>query len=107
VAGAKVLALEPGQAMADEKRYLLGGALAVVLLAIAAMEWTAPEREGAMARRAQIGVRLVGAGVILALTMLGGGLNPALLVVLISLTFAAQVGFDVAARLRQSGALAA
>jgi hypothetical protein len=76
----------------------------VLFLAIAALEWTAPEREEALARRAQIGVRLFGVGVILALTLLGGGLNPALLVVLISLTFAAQVGIDVAGRLRQGGA---
>jgi low temperature requirement protein LtrA len=103
VAGAKVLALEPGHAMGDEKRYLLAGALAIVLLALGLLEWTAPEMKGAMARRPQIAVRLVGAGVMVALALLGGGLNSVLLTVLISLTFAALVAIDVATRLRQGG----
>jgi len=38
VAGTKVLALTPGEALADEKRLLLCGALAVVLLADAGLE---------------------------------------------------------------------
>ena len=46
VAGTKVLALAPGEALADEKRLLLCGALAVALLADAGLEWAAPERAG-------------------------------------------------------------
>ena len=45
--------------------------------------------------------------ILVALALWGGGLNPALLVALISLIFAALVAIDVAARLRQRGELQA
>jgi low temperature requirement protein LtrA len=107
VAGTKVLALAPGEALADEKRLLLCGALAVALLAGAGLEWAAPERDEAMARKPQAWVRVAAAAILVVLALWGGGLHALLLVALISLTFAALVGIDVAARLRQSGALAA
>ena len=51
VAGTKVLALAPGEALADEKRLLICFALAVVLLADAGLEWAAHERAEEMARK--------------------------------------------------------
>jgi low temperature requirement protein LtrA len=107
VAGTKVLALAPGQALADEKRLLLCGALAVALLAGAGLEWAAPERDEAMARKPQVWVRVAAAAILVVLALWGGGLNAPLLVALISLTFAALVGIDVATRLRQGRPLAA
>ncbi len=98
VAGTKVLALAPGEALADEKRLLLTGALAVALLAGAGLEWAAPEKEEAMARYPQIWVRIGGAAILVALAALGGGLSAPLLVTSIALVIGALVAADVYAR---------
>jgi hypothetical protein len=60
-----------------------------------------------MARKPQVWVRVAAAAILVVLALWGGGLNAPLLVALISLTFAALVGIDVATRLRQGGPLAA
>lgn len=82
---------------------LLAGALAAVLLGLALIEWTAPERDDAMSRRPQLGARLVAAGVMAGLALLGGVLDPTLLVALIPLVLAVLVVIDVTGRLRQGG----
>ena len=82
---------------------LLTGALAAVLLGLALIEWTAPERDDAMSRRPQLGARLVGAGVMAGAALFGGGLDPIYLVVLIGLVTTALVVIDVAGRLQGGG----
>lgn len=67
VAVTKVLTLAPGQALADEKRLLLCGALAILLLANAGFELAAPEWVEAMARKPQIWTRLAAAAVLMPL----------------------------------------
>ena len=100
VAGTKVLALAPGEALADEKRLLLCGALAVALLAGAGFEWAVLERVEGMARKPQIWTLLMGAVVLVALALWGGGLSAPLLVAAIAITIIVLVGLDIASRLR-------
>ena len=100
VAGTKVLALAPGEALADEKRLLLCGALAVALLADAGFEWAAPEWAEAMARKPQIWTRLAAAVVLVGLALWGGGLSAPLLVAAIAITIMVLVAMDISRRLR-------
>jgi low temperature requirement protein LtrA len=104
VAGTKVLALAPGEALAGEKRLLLAGALAIALLAGAGLERAAPEREEPLARKPQTWVRVAGAAVLAVLAFLGGGLSAPLLVASIALVFAVLVAVDVYARTRTRSA---
>ncbi len=99
VAGTKVLALTPGQALADEKRLLLCGALAVALLADAGLEWAAPERPDAMARKPQVWTRLVAAVILAALAFWGGGLSAPLLIATVASIIIVLVGLDISRRL--------
>ena len=71
VAGTKVLALAPGEALADEKRLLLCFALAVVLLADAGLEWAAHERAEEMARKPQIWPHFAAAVILAVLGFMG------------------------------------
>jgi low temperature requirement protein LtrA len=101
VAGTKVLALAPGEALADEKRMLLCSALALALLAGAGLEWAAPERKEPRARKPQIWVRVAAAAFLTLLAVVGGMVSTPLLVILLSLTFVALVAGDVYARLKR------
>ena len=100
VAGTKVLALAPGEALADEKRLLLCGALVVVLLADSGLEWAAPERTEEMARKPQVWPRLAAAVILAVLAVWGGGLGAPLLVSIIALIIIALVALDISKRLR-------
>ena len=102
VAGTKVLALTPGEALADEKRLLLCGALAVVLLADAGLEWAVPERPGEMARKPQVWPRLAAAGILAVLAVWGGGFGAPLLVAILALIVITLVAFDISKRLRNT-----
>ena len=101
VAGTKVLELAPGEALADEKRLLLCGALAVALLAGAGLEWASPERVEPMSRKPQVWGRVAAAVFLAALALWGGGLNAPLLLTLIVLCFVVLVAADVHARLKR------
>lgn len=101
VAGTKVLALAPGQGLADEKRLLLCGALAVALLAGAGLEWATPEKTEPRARKPQIWERVAAAAVLAALALWGGVLSAPLLVALIALVFVVLVVVDGYARLKR------
>jgi low temperature requirement protein LtrA len=101
VAGTKVLALGPGEALADEKRLLLCGALAFVLLAIAGFEWAVPERVGEMARKPQVWARIVAAVLLVVLAIWGGGLGAPLLVISIAIIFIILIWLDLSSRLRK------
>lgn len=100
VAGTKVLALAPGEALADEKRLLLCGALAAALLADAGFEWAAPEKAGEMAHKPQFWPRVTAAVVLAALALWGGGLSAPLLVASIVGLIIILVGLDISRRLR-------
>ena len=93
-------ATEAYEVLADEKRLLLCGALAIVLLAIAGFEWAVPERASEMARKPQFWARLVAAGLLVALAIWGGGLGTPLLVISIAMIFIILVGLDLSSRLR-------
>ena len=99
VAGTKVLALAPGEALTDEKRLLLCSALVVVLLADAGLEWAAPERIEEMARKPQVWPRLAAAVILAVLALWGGGLGAPLLVAIIALIIIALVALDISRRL--------
>jgi low temperature requirement protein LtrA len=101
VAGTKVLALVPGEALADEKRLLLCGALAVALLAGAGLEWTAPERKEPRARKPQIWIRVAAAAFLAVLALVGGTMSTPLLVILVALTLAVLVAVDLYARVKR------
>jgi len=100
VAGTKVLALGPGEALADEKQLLLCGSLAVVLLAVAGFEWVVPERAGEMARRPQVWSRIIAAVLLVVLAIWGGGLGTPVLVITIASIFFILIGLDVFQRVR-------
>ncbi len=100
VAGTKVLDLAPGEALADEKRLLLCGALVVVLLAIAALEWAVPERAEEMARKPQVWTRVLAAFALTVLAIWGGGLSSPLLIITIAIIIIALVAIDISQRMR-------
>ena len=100
MAGTKVSALAPGEALADEKRLLLCGALAIVLLAVVGFKWAVPERVEGMARLPQVWTHLAAALVLVALALWGGGLGTPLLVAVIAMIIIVLVGLDISSRLR-------
>jgi low temperature requirement protein LtrA len=100
VAGTKVLDLAPGEALADEKRLLLCGALVVVLMAIAALEWAVPERAEEMARKPQVWTRVLAAFALTVLAIWGGGLSSPLLIITIAIIIIALVAIDISQRMR-------
>jgi low temperature requirement protein LtrA len=99
VVGNKIFASETGQALDDSKRILFTIALALALLAYGAIEWATKERGETLDRKPQPWVRIGGAAALLALGMLGSGLNVGLLVLLVVTIFVIQVGLDVYKRL--------
>ncbi len=67
VVGKKVMELIPGEALSDHKRWLFCGALAIALACTAVIEWATREKTGAMSRRSQAFMRMLGAIVLLLL----------------------------------------
>ena len=100
MAGTKVSALAPGEALADEKRLLLCGALAIALLAVVGFKWAVPERVVGMARLPQVWTRLAAALVFVARALWSGGLGTPLLVAVIAMIIIVLVGLDISSRLR-------
>lgn len=99
VVGKKILALTPGEALSDEKRWVLCGMLALALLCTALIEMIARERGGAMSRPPQTLIRLSGAAVLLLLGAFGAVLSPVALIPLVAVTMMTMVGFDVRGRM--------
>jgi low temperature requirement protein LtrA len=99
VIGNKIMALLPGEALSDPKRWLFCGALAVAVASTAVIEWTAREKSDAMSRSPQIYPRLLGAVLLLVLALLGGGLSVPLLVIITAGIVVVLVGLDISARL--------
>jgi len=100
VVGNKIIALIPGEALSDPKRWLICGALAVAVTCTAVIEWTAREGTGAMTRQPQILPRLLGALVLIALALWGGGLSAPLFVALLASVIIILVVFDISRRLQ-------
>lgn len=100
VVGTKILALVPGEALSDPKRWIFCGALAVAVACTAVIEWTAREDSGAMSRPPQILLRIFGALVLLALAFFGAGLAVPLFVALVAGMIVIPVAFDISRRLR-------
>ena len=99
VIGNKIMALLPGEALSDPKRWLFCGALAVAVASTAVIEWTAREKSDAMSRSPQIYPRLLGDVLLLVLALLGGGLSVPLLVIITAGIVVVLVGLDISARL--------
>ena len=100
VAATKVLALAPGQALADEKRLLLCGALAVALLAGAGLEWAAPQAKARDSAQAPgLGARGRPRLFWPSLALWGGGLGTPLLMAVVVVLIISMVGLDVYRRL--------
>ncbi|MFC2026270.1 low temperature requirement protein A, partial [Chloroflexota bacterium] len=99
VVGNKVIALMPGEALSDPKRWLFCTALAVAVASTAVIEWASREGDDAMSRRPQILFRCLGALALLAVAILGGGLSVPLLVVIVAGIVIFLVGLDVSWRL--------
>ena len=100
VIGNKIIALIPGEALSDPKRWLFCGAMAVAIASTAVIEWAAREKEEAMSRPPQIQLRAIGAVVLIALATFGAGLAVPLFVTLVSLVIIILVAFDISWRLR-------
>jgi low temperature requirement protein LtrA len=104
----KLISLEVGEALKDEYRWLIGGALIIYLLASAAIsaavrvDAETPDLTQAD-HRYQIGAAIV----VLLLTVVGGWLNPALYIALVALTCATPIVIYVrrARRQNQAGTL--
>ena len=101
VAGTKVLAMNPGEALADEKRILLSFSLSIILLGTAGFEWAVTERSGEMARKPQIWSRIIGAAFLAVLGIFGGAVSTPILIITIAGILFTLVGFDVYKRTRQ------
>ncbi|MFC2030526.1 low temperature requirement protein A [Chloroflexota bacterium] len=100
VVGNKVMALIPGEALSDPKRWLFCGALATAIACTAVIEWAMRERAGAMSRRPQTLTRILGAIVLIVLALLGGGLGVPLMVAIVAVIIISLVGLDISWRLR-------
>ena len=95
VVGNKVYVAIPGEVLADEKRLLLCISLAVAVLALGLIEWSAREIPGERARAPHGIIRAVSAAVLLLLGVFGAGLNVGLLLLLIVAVLVIQVGLDI------------
>ena len=100
VVGTKVFAATPGEVLADEKRYLLCFALAVVVLTLGVIEWASREKEGPMARQPQLWGRAISAAVLVGLAFVGSQLAVEVFTTLVVLVLLTQVGIDIYTRRR-------
>ena len=100
VVGSKVMALAPGEAISDPKRWLFCGALATAIACTAVIEWAMRERAGAMSRRPQTLNRILGAIALIVLALLGGRLGVPLFVAIVAVIIIILVGLDISWRLR-------
>jgi low temperature requirement protein LtrA len=95
VAAKKIVLLEHGHELADEKRLLVSGAVAVALFAIAILDFTHTESTRDLPHNRRALSRVAGGIAILFVGLVGEGLSPAVLMALIALVCAAQIGADL------------
>ena len=100
VIGNKIIALIPGEALSDPKRWLFCGALAVAVASTAVIEWAAREEDDAMSRAPQVLLRGLGALVLIVLAIFGAGLAVPIFVALVASVIVVLVVFDISWRLR-------
>lgn len=100
VVGTKVFAALPGEVLSQEKRMLLGVALATALLALGVIDWASPEKGNPFSRRSHFTIRMVAAAIMLLLAFLGGQMGVGLLISLVMMVMVIQVGIDIGLRLR-------
>jgi low temperature requirement protein LtrA len=95
VAAKKIVLLEDGHDLDSQYRWLLSGAVAVALLAIAVLDLTHTESARDVVHNRIALSRFVGGIVILGLGLIGDSLSPLGRLVLIALVCAAQIGTDL------------
>lgn len=95
VAAKKVVLLEPGYALADEKRLLFAGAVATTLFAIAILDLTTSERTEDLTHNPGAVRHALGAAIILALGLFASPLSVPVFVTAIALVCVAQVALDL------------
>lgn len=100
VVGTKVFAALPGEALSQEKRMLLGVALAIAVLSLGIIDWASPESSGPLSRRPHLKIRIAAAVILLLLIPVGGLINVGWLVTLVALVLVVQVGIDIWVRTR-------
>ena len=100
VVGNKLMALVPGETLSDPKRILFCGALALAVASTAVIEWATAEQSGSMSRQPQISFRLIGALILIALAIWGGGLGAPALAGIVAIIIVILVGLDITWRLR-------
>jgi low temperature requirement protein LtrA len=98
VVGYKIFEIAPGEALADEKRYVFSFALALVVLVLAGVEWASPEEDGPMARGTKVSIRAISAVILISLALFGGQLGAGWLVILVTLVLGIQVLLDIKSR---------
>lgn len=99
VAMKKVVLLEADHGLASYERWLLCGAVAVALLAIAALDLTTQQRQDQFSRQRVALARIIGGGLLIMIGAAGGSLEPAIIMLLVALVAAAQVVIDVYSRM--------
>ncbi len=95
VASKKIVLIEPGHGLDDEKRLLLAGAVSVALLAIAILDLATTEDSRDLGRGHSVYVRAAGAAFVLGVALVGGALNAGPLLFLIAVACVVQVGIDL------------
>ena len=95
VAAKKIVLIEPGHSLDDEKRLLLAGAVSVALFAIAILDLATTENTRDLARGHSVYVRTAGALFVLGIAIAGGALNAGPLLFLIAVVCTVQVGVDL------------
>jgi low temperature requirement protein LtrA len=95
VAAKKVVLLEPGLGLAHATRLLVSASVGIALLAIALLDLSTTESARDLARNRIALVRIVGAVVILAIGLWGGGLSAGLVMVLLAAACTFQIGADI------------
>jgi low temperature requirement protein LtrA len=100
VVGTKVFAAAPGEILSQEKRLLLCLALATAMLALGIIDWASPEGNERFSRHNHLKIRVVAAGTLLLLAIIGSFINVGWLVTLIAAVLIVQVGIDIWVRTR-------
>ncbi len=95
VVGNKVFVAIPGEALPDAQRLLLCISLAVAVLALGLIEWSAREKPGERARAPHITIRVVSAALLVLLGVFGAGLTVGMLLPLVVAVLVIQVALDV------------
>jgi len=84
-----------GAVLPDNARWLIGGSVAVALIATGVIHWTSAPPENRTRDRARTRLRVIAGGIMLLLTAIGRGTAPVLVVGVIATICAAQVVIDV------------